>query len=260
MSLFSEKDVDSFKADRLMALAATYAPDVEASDSYLLGQIRAAEREVSRLLKVQLEPTRVFPREPSEEDLAALPEGMPWVEDPATDFDPSFFRGERWGFIITDRRPVLKVHSIRFVYPSPYAAFYTIPKDWIRLDKRQGHIRLVPASAAWSAPLNAFLMQAMGGGSIIPGMIQVDYDTGLSNALEEWPDLVDVIFKKAALKVLEGMYLPQSASISADGLSQSVSVDASKYRDLVDETLFGPKGSNAGLFSAIHGLQLGILG
>lgn len=260
MSLFTSGDVATFRSDRLMTLAATYAPSINPSEDYLLRQIRAAEREIARQLKVALEPTRVFPREPTEAEIAALPEGMPWVEEPANDFDPSFFRGERWGFIILNKRPVLKVHSIRFVYPSPHQAFYTIPYDWIRLDKRAGHIRLVPASAAWSAPLNAFLMAAMGGGMTIPGMIQVDYDAGLKDAVQEWPDLIEVILKKAALNVLENLYLPASASISGDGLSQSISMDASKYRDLINETLFGPKGSNSGLFTAIHGLQLSVLG
>jgi len=53
---------------------------------------------------------------------------------------------------------------------------------------------------------------------------------------------------------------PNSASISADGLSQSLSVDMEKYRGAIEATLFGPKGSNGGLMTAIHGIRLGMLG
>ncbi len=91
-------------------------------------------------------------------------------------------------------------------------------------------------------------------------MIQVKYVAGLKDAKNDYPDLVDVILKQAALKVLEGNFLPSSGSISGDGLSQSISFDASKYRELIQETLMGPKGSNGGLWTAIHGIVSGVLG
>lgn len=275
MSIFSSADVATFQADRLLQAANSLAPDNKPSATFLLNQIQAAEAEVSHQLRVFLEPTRVFPIPPTSDMLATLESvsagdepgaapntPMPWVDDPANDYDPTFFRGDNWGYITLRRRPVVKVNTINFVYPAPGMSFYTVPSDWIRLDKRAAHIQLVPASAAFTAPLNAFLMAAMGGGMTIPYMIQVDYVAGLQNVRSDprWADLVDVILKKAVLKVVEGWYLPQSSSISADGLSQSISVDCSKYRDLIDLTLFGPKGSNGGLFTAIHGLTLGVLG
>ena len=66
--------------------------------------------------------------------------------------------------------------------------------------------------------------------------------------------------KKAVLKILEDSFLPQSGSISADGLSQSLSVDMEKYHDMIDRTLNGGKGSNGGLMTAIHGVRIGVLG
>ena len=56
------------------------------------------------------------------------------------------------------------------------------------------------------------------------------------------------------------MMLPQSASISADGLSQSNSFNYKAWQDDINETLFGPKGSNGGLFTSIHGINGSVLG
>jgi len=71
---------------------------------------------------------------------------------------------------------------------------------------------------------------------------------------------LDAVLKKAALKILEDAFLPQSGSISADGLSQSMSVDMDKYHDAIDRILNGGKGSNGGLMTAIHGVRFGVMG
>lgn len=259
MSIFSQADVEVFKKDRVVNVLSNLAEDFEPSDAYLLGKLKAAESEVAHLLRTELEPTIVFPFEPTEADIDALA-GARWKEEPGNDYDPGFFQGDRWGFIQLRTVPVISVASISFVYPAPYQAFYTIPQDWIRTDKRSGQIRLVPASAAWTAPLNAFLMQAMGGGMTIPNMIQVKYTCGLKDVKNDYPDLVDVIMKKAVLKMLDDLYLPASGSISADGLSQSINFDPERYRTMIDTVLFGPKGSNGGLWTQIHGIGSGILG
>ena len=57
------------------------------------------------------------------------------------------------------------------------------------------------------------------------------------------------------LKIVADAFLPQSGSISADGLSQSLSVDMSKYSEFIDEALNGPHGSNGGLMTKIHGIR-----
>src|SRR3546814_15149872 len=89
-------------------------------------------------------------------------------------------------------------------------------------------------------------MQALGGGRTIPFMIQLTYVAGLANAARDYPDLLDVIKKKAVLKIVQDRYLPQSGSISADGLSQSVSVQMDQYQDVIDHALYGGKGTNGG--------------
>lgn len=261
MSLFSSADLPGFKADRLIVAAQTFWPNVTLSDTYLLQQIQSAEAEVARRLKVYLEPTTVFPYSPSAEEISALA-GAPWDEEPGYDYDAEFFRAERWGFIVARQRPIVSVDFLRFSYPNPQATFFTIPDDWLRIDKKRGQINLVPASASFNAPLNAFMLQAMGGGGMIPFALQLKYVAGLTGAKTDpkWADLIDVILKQAVLNVIDGAYSPQGGSISVDGMSQSVSVDAEKYRDTVAMKIDGGKGSNGGLRASIHGLMLGVAG
>jgi hypothetical protein len=38
----------------------------------------------------------------------------------------------------------------------------------------------------------------------------------------------------ASLSILEEQYIPQSGSVSADGLSQSVSLDMDKYSEMIE--------------------------
>ena len=77
----------------------------------------------------------------------------------------------------------------------------------------------------------------MGGGGTVPHMIQVRYRAGLENAARDYPDLVDLVQKAAVLRMIEDAFLPQSGSISADGLSRSTSIDAAKYHEQVDARL-----------------------
>lgn len=252
--------VEELRADRLMIASQNFFAGVTLSDDFLWSKIAAAESEIKHTLRVPLVPTQFFPYAPSNADIAALPAGMPWDIDPPYDYDPEFFQGEKWGFIVCRQKPVQTVQRIRFAYPAPSDQFFDIPLDWIRIDGKYGHIRLVPATSAFSAPLSAFMMQALGGGRTIPFMLQVSYVAGIANAATEYPELVDVIKKLAVLKAVEDGFLPQSGSISADGLSQSMSVDMEKYRDTIDHVLNGPKGSNGGLMTAIHGVRSTVMG
>lgn len=254
MSIFCAGDVSTIRQDSLM-IAAAYNPAVaNLSDTALLSRLKIAEADIARKLKVRLKPTMIFPYTPTEAEIAALDEGMPWDEEPGYDYDADFFRGDSWGFIVLNERPVSKVEFVRFAYPAPSQQFYAIPDEWIRLDKKTGQVRLIPAGQTFAAPLNAFIMQAMGGGRSIPYMLQVKYVSGLSDVKTKWPDLVDVIIKQAVLGAIKGAFQPQSGSISADGLSQSLTVDMAKYDETIKEMLFGPKGSNGGLWTAIHGI------
>jgi|SRR5579862_281429 len=268
MSIFEGSDVTAFRADRLAPVQAMYFPKATFSDDYILQQIQAAEQEIAISLKVFFEETHVFSggNDPTDEQIAAL-NGEPWTVEPGYDYDADFFRDERWGYIVTRHIPIISVTSINMVYPNPTSTVFAIPNDWLRLDKKYGHIRLVPASSQFVAPLGAFLMQALGGGSQIPAMIQVEYDAGLGitdstgiGATENWPHLIDVIYKKALLKIMQGIYQPSSVSGSVDGMSQSLAFKISDYQEQIDFALFGPKGSNGGLWTKIHGAGAGMIG
>jgi hypothetical protein len=251
--------VAEMRNERLVMMAKTYFPGVTLSDDYIWNKLRAAENETGRDLRVPLVPTQFYSIDPTPDQLAALPPGMPWAIDPAQDYDPDFFQGERWGFLVLRNKPVISVQQVQFVYPSPTTGFFDFPLDWIRIDKKYAQIRFVPASSTFVAPLNAFLLQALGGGRTIPFAFNVTYQAGI-NAEADYPQLIDLIKRRAALKIVEDGFLPSSGSISADGLSQSLSINLDSYRDMIDVTLNGPKGSNGGLMTAIHGIRMASLG
>lgn len=255
MPLFSETDLPAFKRDRVLQVAASYLPGVQVSDEYLMERLVVAERDVGRRLKVLLTPTTIFPYAPTEAEIATLTGGA-WLEEPGYDYDASFFQQDRWGFLVLNERPVISVDYVRFSYPGSLTPhLYDLPDNWIRIDKKAGQLRVVPVGGgSYTAPLAAFVMQVMGRGGTIPYLLQVRYVAGLANARRDWPDLVDVIKRVAVLGIIEDQYVPQSGSISGDGLSQSLSVDTAKYDEIIETKLFGPKGSNGGLFTAIHGM------
>lgn len=251
--------VAELRAGQLMLAARRVLPGVVLSDEFIYGKLRAAESELSRLLKCYFVPTKIVPDDAPQTELDALDvAGDAWAQEAAYDYGPELWQGERWGYIVSKSKPIISVESLRFVYPAPTQQFFNVPTDWIRLDRKYGHIRLVPATTAFQAPLNVFLLQAMGGGNTIPFMVQLRYTAGLKDAFNEWPELIDLIKRKAMYKIVMDSYLPQSGSISADGLSQSMSMDLTKYGDSIEEAINGPKGSNGGLMAAIHGVRFGV--
>ena len=133
-----------------------------------------------------------------------------------------------------------------FAYPSLTGNNFVVPTDWFRIDKKYGRINLVATSSVMTMPLNAFILSVLGGGRTVPLMLQIRYRAGLTEAETKYPDLINLIYKMAVLSILEDQFLPGSGSISADGLSQSLSFDATKYREDIDRHL-------GDLRDAIHG-------
>lgn len=252
--------VDRLRADTLVMAARGSLPKVPVSDDYLWDKLRAAESEMAHELRVPLVPTHFFPAEPTPAEIAAL-DGAPWAIDPGYDYAPTDFAyNDKWGMIRLRNKPLHSVSRVRFAYPGGPTAHYDLPLDWVRPDKKYGVIQFVPSSTAFVAPLNAFVMQAIGQGRTIPLAIQVSYVAGLGDVKANYPELLDAILKKAAIKMVEDLFLPQSGSISADGLSQSVSNDMAKHHETIDRILNGGKGSNGGLMTAIHGVRLTSIG
>ncbi len=250
--------VDEIRADRLYAVTQTLLPGVTFSDDYIWGKILAAEADVSRVLRVKLRPTAFFPVDPTSDEITAL-DGMPWEIDPAYDYDPEMFHGDKWGFLSSRNSPLISVTSLRYAYPSQNTFAFDVPAEWLKLDKKYGQVRIVPNSVTSPALLGAFMMQLLGAGRLIPHVMHLTYVAGLENAARDYPDLLDVVKKMTVLKLIEDGFIPQSGSISADGLSQSMSTDVGKYHDTIDLMLTGRSGSNGGLRAAIHGITAGVL-
>lgn len=229
--------VSSLVNDHMKVVASDMLYNANFSDDYYWQKLLASEADVARRLRVQLEPTTVFAYQPTDAEVAAL-SGTPWVEESAYDYEPNLWSTEDWGYLALRKSPVIEIQSIVLAYPAPTQGFFAIPPSWIRLDKKAGHIRFVPSGAAFQAgPLSSFILSAMGGGRMIPQMIQVRYRAGLQNIEQTYPDLIDIIYKKAVLRILQDAYISQSGSLSIDGISASNSVDLDKFRDSIEHAI-----------------------
>jgi hypothetical protein len=235
-SLFTMEDAEQLRVDRLMFVARRYFPKVTLTNGYLFERLRVAEAELQRELRVLFTPRTILPDFALPGELAAAAAaGQAVLQEPGYDYDPSLFMGNSYGLIKLRKRPIISVQSICFNYPDPTSTFYTVPIEWVRPDKKYGIINLVPVNTASYLPLSAFILSVLGGGTTVPFMMQIRYTAGLQNAREEYPDLVDIIKKKAIVTILEDNYLPSSGSVSADGLSQSMTVDVDNYLKLIDK-------------------------
>ncbi len=245
--------IASLRRDRLALALRRLSPRAEISDESLLEKLLAAEAQVSRDLRVWLTPREVLPWSASADEIQALQDAGKVVEfEPGYDYSPEFYDGNSWGRLDLRQVAVIEVHKIEFVYPSLGQTLYAIPNEWIRVDRKYGAISLVPTNATIVLPLNNYILTVLGGGRTIPLMIQVRYSAGLQNAARDYPDLVDIIKKSAVLRLVDDMLLPTSGSTSADGLSQSLSWDADKYREAIEKKL-------EGLRQAIQGVRVMVL-
>ena len=234
-SLFNRAEMLArFRTYRLPGIA-RYLDGV-ASDDDIWDKLRAAEADAAHQLRVLLAPTTVFAGDPTQAEIDALA-GAPYIVEPAYDFEPSMWQGDRWGFIATRQKPVIAMASVEFSWPGTGYSF-SMPPDWIRCDRKYGHLQLVPSGAVQILPLSMYMMQTMGGGRTMPQMIKMRYTAGLENAARDYPDLLDLILRMAGIRMLQDATLAASGSISADGLSQSTSPpDLDKMNDSIDATL-----------------------
>jgi hypothetical protein len=245
------------RRDRLVLLANSIMPDLSLTDDFLWEKLLAAEAQVGHMLRVPLAPTHYFPREPSQQQVDALG-GKPWAIDPPYDYNPADWYGDKWGLILTRHKPLQAVVGMKFVYPSPAQTIVDVPADWIRMDAKYGQVQLVPTGTAYQTLLGGLFMSHLSGGKTLPFTISLEYVAGLANVSRDYPDLIDAVIKLATIKIVEDGFMPQSGSISADGLSQSLSVDVSKYHDAVDRVINGEAG-NGGLVARIHGIRAMVL-
>lgn len=247
--------IPQLREDQLMAASAGALRDMKVSDDYIWRKLIAAEAEISRRLRVFLVPTRVFQSQPTEDQIAEL-NGEPWVQDTPQDYLPTMFDRDKWGFFVTRHHPIVSVQRLRFIMPSAGNNFFDMPDEWLRIDRKYGHVEIIPVTNATLVTTAVLGFTALTWQSRIPQMVHLDYTAGLSNVETQYPDLLDAIMKLAVTKIITDTFLPQSGSISADGLSESMSVDLGKYQDQIDRIIDGPeKSGNGGLQAAIHGVR-----
>lgn len=225
-------------------------------DDDLWEKLVAAEAWIAMTLRVPLTPTRFFAVDPTQEQIDAL-NGAPWSVDTPYDYDPGDYLGNHWGMLLLRNKPVIGIRSVRFAYPSTFQTIMDIPSDWVRVDRRAGSVQFVPTSSLSLAGIGGMMLTFMQPGRTIPFVVQIEYDAGLQESSGLYPIIRDVILKRTMVLLLEDSFLPQSGSISGDGLSQSMSVEAAKYHEAVDSALHGTdSGGNGGLMARIHGIRL----
>jgi hypothetical protein len=198
----------------------------------------AAEKDLQRQLRVYLEPTVIVPSTADPAEINALETaGTLYALEAPYEYEPETFSNNFFGFIETKQRPIISVASMKFKYPGPGTTVFEVPFEWLRPDRKYGQIHLVPTGLASYGPMNAFVLQAITNRRTVPMMIEIRYTAGLTDAHELWPDVIDLIQKMAILRLMESTFPAQSGSISADGLSQSASVDTEKYADMIQHKI-----------------------
>lgn len=249
--------VDELRADRLMLAGQSYFGGATLSDEFLWNKVLAAEAEMRHRIRAPLVPTYFFPSTPTDQELNDI-EGAPWDIDPGYDYSPDLFGGDRWCHLCLVNKPLISLDKVQLTYPNNNLLL-DMPIDWFIVDKKYAEVRMVPTSAGH---LSAFIGSSgpvLALGRLLPQALKMWYVAGIADAKTQYPEMVDCIKKMAVLSCISDGFLPQSGSISGDGLSESMSVDVSKYSEIIDTIIDGPKGSNGGLVAAIHGIRLGVV-
>jgi hypothetical protein len=216
------------------------------SDAQLWQYLQAGAKELERKLKVSLSPIEIFPDEPTSAELTAL-NSADYLVEPGYDLPPNFLSAQNFGAMQLRKVPVIAVHSITINYPGYNTAIFNIPMSWVRLDKKYGQIHLFPGNTPMISNSSIMTWQAMNSGQTIPHMIRVRYTAGIDASNGNYPDIVMLAQRMAALRMPQTAFLPQSGSISADGLSQSTSMDVQKLAAGLDDEIADLKKSLIGM-------------
>ncbi len=233
--------IETLKNDHLIRVAGNYWPDVTLQNSYIWEQLRAAENEAEHILRIPLQPIEIFPNSTPQFDIDAWVSSNPdkrYEIEEGYDYEGVMYKSNRWAFIVTRRKPIQKVTSYDFVYPMAGNVVFSIPSSWIRVDKHAGSIQIIPSGPLLGqGNLNTFFISLIQGGRDIPQMIKIRYTAGLSDAISQYPSLVALVKRMAVLRMIDDAFIPDSTSLSADGLSESLSVTISNYEDKKDKEL-----------------------
>lgn len=236
---FPPAAVASIRRSRLVNLATSLLAGITLTDDAIWAKLMAAEAEVERALRVWLSPREVLPAHESYDDEAdaLIAAGQRVEREPGYDYSPAMFQGDRWGMLELRQRPILRIHWARFAYPLPGNTVVELPRDWLRPEGKTNRVSILPTSTPARAPLNAFILSAIGGSRTVPFMLQVAYRAGLADVRETLPDLPALVERLATVNLVEDQLLPQSASVSVDGMSRSLSYESAQHREKLEEKL-----------------------
>ncbi len=235
---FPPAAVAEVRRQRLFKLATTHLSGITITDDEVWSKLLAAEAEAERNLRVWLTPREVLPALPDQDDEAAalVAAGQRVAREPGYDYEPAMFQGDRWGLLELRQRPVSVVRWARFAFPGSTATAAELPAAWLRPEGRTNKVSIVP-TGGWPASLNAFVVSVLGGGRTVPFMLQIAYRAGIENVREALPDLPGLLMRSATLSLVQDLLPASSGSVSADGLSQSISFEADKHAEAIGEKM-----------------------
>jgi len=237
-SLLFVRDVvlSEIRRGPLKLSSASYGVIAKIDDDILWQKLQAAEADLQRRLCIPLVPTRIFMSAPSGDDISAL-NGMPYLVEPGYDLTPDFFAPGNFGCFRLRQTPVISVLDMWLIYPNQGGANFQIPNEWLKIDYKYGTIHVFPSAKSITAPISLLTMQAIGAGYTVPYMIRCDYVAGIDTTTGQFPDVLDLVKRMTVLRLLQDGFLPQSESVSGDGLSQSISADIGKLSGDVDDKI-----------------------
>jgi hypothetical protein len=154
-----------------------------------------------------------------------------------------------WGFMQCDNYPVIKINSLKMVYFRDETGLpvtvQEIPVSWIRLERHDGMIRLIPntrfPSQLQISETGSFFPEILRA-TEIPHLWELNYDYGFDTG--KMPVLLNqaIGFMAAMICLVPAGHLALGAgiagtSISLDGLSQSIQTTASAENSAFSATL-----------------------
>ncbi len=204
--------VDQLKARYMFGLDLTNDQGVPLEDDvflhYILSAIRAFEHEVDVLL---------------------LPTTFSEKHD--------YYRGDyhAFDFIKLDNSPVISVEQFRVQYPSGQNVVI-FPPEWIRLNKLEGQVQVVPTSGTLAEILvgqgGSFLPAIYNGLDYLPQLFEINYTAGFEDGKVP-RNIINAIGMMAAIgpfhifgDLIAGAGIA-NISLSMDGLSQSIGTTSS---------------------------------
>lgn len=221
-------------------------------DEIIIGQkFNAAKAQAQRELRVFFEPTEILPNDVPQAEIEAFEAvDTAYYQEAAYDYNPEMFNNGTFGFMVTKQKPLIAVHSIEFAYPSPENVLFTVPKEWIRTDKKYGYINLVPTMLSASIPISSYLLNIVTGGRAIPLMVRLRYRAGITDIENTYPDIIELLNRMTVLSLLKGSFLPSSGTLSVDGISRTAQINMKDWQSSIDDLMDS-------LRDSIHGVRMG---